>query len=126
MYAHMNGWNPWSTSAADLLDPLRNVLSSVGMRSAADSARRARLEHTMPRCSDAEILEQVERRISEDPRLRDSAIRVDGVYDGVVLLGGSAANAAAHTRAFEDAASVPGVRRVATEITTDDEAQDAA
>ena len=115
---------PW-ISAAELLDPLRTVLNSVGRRHAVDSRRRARLLEEAPRCSDAEILTCVLRRLAEDASLRDSDIRVDAVYDGVVLLGGTAANAAAHARAFEDAANVPGVRRVASEIITDD-AQDAA
>jgi len=112
-------WIPWTS--ADLLDPL----TAFSMRHAADVEQRERLMEAPPRSSDAEILKRVEQRIAADDRLRDSDIHVDAVYDGVVLLGGSAATARAHARAFEDAASVPGVRRVATEITTD-ETQDAA
>lgn len=117
-------WNPW-TSAADLLDPLRTVLNSVRSRRTADVERREPIIDQAPRCSDAEILERVVRRIAADEYLRGSDVHVDAVYDGVVWLGGSVADAIAHARAFEDAANVPGVRRVASEITTND-AQHAA
>jgi osmotically-inducible protein OsmY len=82
------------------------------------------IEHTA-RCCDAEIRELVTRRLADDEALRGSEIHVANVYDGVVVLGGSA-TLEAHARAFEDAASIPSVRRVRTEITTDNQEQDAA
>ncbi len=124
-------WNVLS-SAADMLDPLRTVLGVVRARAAEDDARRDELlgpdeigDPVAQHHCDAEISTEVEERLAADDRLRGSAIHVDAVYDGVVTLGGSAASPAAHCRAFDDAMSVPGVRRVVTEVSTDD-AQDAA
>jgi len=50
---------------------------------------------------------------------------VQSVNQGVVLLGGTAKTLSAHLRAVEVAASVPGVRRVASEIQSPDTLADA-
>ena len=118
-------WNAWN-AARGLLDPLRFVWSGVRARREDEARRRERMMMHTTRCCDAEILELVERRLAEDEALRGSEIHVEAVYDGVVVLGGSAATVDALARAFDDAASVSSVRRVRTEITTENREQDAA
>jgi len=68
---------------------------------------------------DAAIATQVEEAIERDAALKDSDIEVESVNDGVVLLGGHASSLTAHLDALDVAGKVPGVRRVASEITTE-------
>lgn len=75
--------------------------------------------------ADDELRERVETLLRRDAALEGSDIEVQSVNDGVVLLGGRAKTLDAHRRALEDARSVKGVRRVASEIRSPDELADA-
>ena len=70
--------------------------------------------------SDDLLKPQIERALQADPSLKSSAITVQSVNQGVVLLGGTAKTLSAHLRAVEVASGVPGVRRVASEIQSPD------
>jgi hyperosmotically inducible protein len=75
--------------------------------------------------SDAALKRRVEKALTEDPSLAHSSIEVESVNNGVVLLGGQAKTMGDHLRAIEDASSIPGVRRVSSEIKSPDELADA-
>jgi osmotically-inducible protein OsmY len=75
------------------------------------------------RYADADIQRAVQTRLLGARVLRVSGIRVAAVYDGLVLLTGTAVSAAAHLNALEVVAGVPGVRRVTTEVTIEDAGQ---
>jgi osmotically-inducible protein OsmY len=75
--------------------------------------------------SDDHISKQVAMALTADTLLKDSSISVRSVNNGVVLLGGTAKTLIAHLSAVEVAASVPGVRRVASEIQSPDTLADA-
>lgn len=66
--------------------------------------------------ADQELQSRVKDKLAKDPALSDSDIQVQSVNNGTVLLAGSAKTLSDHMRALEDARSVPGVRRVASEI----------
>lgn len=68
------------------------------------------------KASDAEIKDRVQKALKDDPQLQNSSVTVQSVNDGVVLLSGKTDSVIAHLTAIEDAARVPGVRRVASEI----------
>jgi hyperosmotically inducible periplasmic protein len=70
--------------------------------------------------SDADVKKQVETAMQADTSLKGSSITVQSVNNGVVLLGGTAKTLTDHLSAVEVAASVPGVRRVASEIQSPD------
>jgi len=70
--------------------------------------------------SDDDLKQRIEQRLQADPSLKASAISVQSVNQGVVLLSGTAKTLSAHLRAVEVAATVPGVRRVASEIQSPD------
>ena len=70
--------------------------------------------------SDDDLKQRVEQALQADPSLKSSNIAVQSVNQGVVLLSGTAKILSAHLRAVEDAAAVPGVRRVASEIQSPD------
>jgi hyperosmotically inducible protein len=72
------------------------------------------------RVSDDDLKQRIEQALQADPSLKSSAIAVQSVNQGVVLLGGTAKTLSAHLRAVEVAAAVPGVRRVASEIQSPD------
>ena len=67
------------------------------------------------RPADAELHRRIAARLAADPMLA-GRVRVESVYDGMVLLVGQVADGSAHARVFDLAAEVPGVRRVATDI----------
>ena len=93
---------------------VRNILQVVG-------GSRARLvKHT-----DSEIRKGVEQALRADRALAGSRISVRSVNDGVVLLAGRTNTMSEHLRAMGDAARVPGVRRVASEIESPKELTDA-
>jgi hyperosmotically inducible periplasmic protein len=71
--------------------------------------------------SDSRIRAQVEEALRADDVLGGSTIFVQSVRDGVVLLGGKSRTATDDLRAMADAARVPGVRRVASEIRSPDQ-----
>ncbi len=92
---------------------VRNILQVVG-------GSRARLvKHT-----DSEIRKGVEQALRADRVLAGSRISVRSVNDGVVLLAGRTNTMSEHLRAMGDAARVPGVRRVASEIESPKELTD--
>jgi len=66
--------------------------------------------------SNATIKENVRAALKRDAALKDSSIRVKSVDSGVVLLAGDAKTLSDHVRALQNASSVDGVRRVASEI----------
>lgn len=92
---------------------VRNLLVVV-----PDPARKA------TRVADAELKKQVSTVLERDMALQGSEITVKSVNDGMVLLSGDARTLSAHRRALEDARSVDGVRRVASEIRSPDELAD--
>jgi osmotically-inducible protein OsmY len=75
--------------------------------------------------SDDELKPRIEQALQADPSLKSSAISVQSVNQGVVLLGGTAKTLSAHLRAVEVASDVAGVRRVASEIQSPDTLADA-
>jgi osmotically-inducible protein OsmY len=76
------------------------------------------------KASDAELKDRVQKALKDDPRLESSSVSVQSVNDGVVLLSGKVDSVTAHLTAIEDAARVPGVRRVASEIESPDKFAD--
>jgi hyperosmotically inducible protein len=72
------------------------------------------------KASDDTIEKQVKKVIENDSALADSSIKVASVHDGTVVLSGKADTLSSHQRALIDARSVPGVRKVASEITSPD------
>jgi hyperosmotically inducible protein len=63
--------------------------------------------------------------LRDDPDLEGSDVSVQSVNKGVVLLSGSAESLSDHLDAVSTAASVPGVRRVASEVKSPDAVADA-
>jgi hyperosmotically inducible periplasmic protein len=70
--------------------------------------------------SDDYLKQRVEQALQADPSLKSSNTNVQSTNHGVVLLSGTTKTLSAHLRAVEDAAAVPGVRRVASEIQSPD------
>ena len=75
--------------------------------------------------SDDAVKNRVAKALKADKALEGSSISVQSVNNGVALLGGEAKTMSAHLRAVEDAARVPGVHRVASEIKSPDALADA-
>jgi len=75
--------------------------------------------------SDDALKQQIDQALQADPSLKSSAISVQSVNQGVVLLAGTAKTLSAHLRAVEVTSGVPGVRRVASEIQSPDTLADA-
>jgi hyperosmotically inducible protein len=71
--------------------------------------------------SDDQLEQRVETVLERDKALEDSNINVKSVNNGIVVLAGKADTLSSHQRALEDARSVDGVRRVASEIKSPDE-----
>ena len=65
---------------------------------------------------DEELQRQVETVLKRDQALAGSDIEVKSVNNGTIVLAGEAKTLSAHRRALEDARSVQGARRVASEI----------
>ncbi len=74
---------------------------------------------------DEVISDAVTRALANDEITRDSAIKVQSVNDGVVLLGGKADSLLQHLEAIRVADRVDGVRQVATEVQSGDALYDA-
>jgi hyperosmotically inducible protein len=66
---------------------------------------------------DDAVKESVQKAFDADPALKGSGITVASVNKGVVLLSGDAKSLEANLRAVEVARAIPGVRRVASEVT---------
>ena len=88
---------------------VRNLLQVVAAKSEAKTE-----------ATDAQIEERVKAAMKADRALADSSITVQSVNAGVVLLSGKARTLSDSYRAVDVAASVPGVRRVASEIQSPD------
>ena len=74
--------------------------------------------------ADSQLNERVTKALKDEPSLRDSSISVQSVNNGVVLLAGKANSVSDHLRALQVARSVPGVRRVASEVQSPDRLAD--
>ena len=74
--------------------------------------------------SDATIEKQVKKVLENDTTLANSSIKVASVHGGTVVLSGKADTLSSHQRALVDARSIPGVRKVASEIQSPDELGD--
>jgi hyperosmotically inducible protein len=70
--------------------------------------------------TDDQVKERVTAKLEANNALKDSSISVQSVNSGVVLLGGKAATLSDAYHAVDVTASVPGVRRVASEIQSPD------
>src|SRR5439155_26397509 len=97
----------------DGVKDVRNILQVVG-------GSRERLVKR----ADSDIRDEVEKALGTDRELAGSRVAVRSVNDGVVLLAGGANTMSEHLRAMGDAARVPGVRRVASEIESPNELTD--
>ena len=119
---------------------LHGTVHSAGEREKAESVAKATagvkgvrnlLQVVAPRHesavqqSDDHISKQVAKALTANTLLKDSSISVQSVNNSVVLLGGTAKTLTDHLSAVEVAASVPGVRRVASEIQSPDTLADA-
>jgi osmotically-inducible protein OsmY len=80
--------------------------------------------HEETEVDDKAIAKNVEDAIEADKSLDDSEIRVQSVNNGVVLLAGHATSLGDHLEALTVAGGVPGVRRVASEVTSDNRLYD--
>ncbi len=70
--------------------------------------------------SDDQIQKRVETVLENDAALKDSSIKVKSVNNGIVILSGKADTLSSHHRALADARSVPGVKKLASEIKSPD------
>ncbi len=75
--------------------------------------------------ADDALMERIMQELQADPALQGSRIAVQSVHQGVVLLAGTAKTLSDHLRAVTLAASVPGVRQVASEVQSPDTLADA-
>ena len=66
---------------------------------------------------DDAVKDSVQKAFDTDPVLKSSGIKVASVNKGVVLLSGDTKSLEANLRAVEVARAIPGVRRVASEVT---------
>jgi len=125
---------PWASVHVDTVDALVTLHGSVaspGERVAAEAAARGvrgmrevrNLLQVVPEPARAEVevadevlAERVAKALAADAALADSQLEVRSVNKGVVLLSGTAKSLSDHLRALEDAASVAGVKRVASQI----------
>jgi hyperosmotically inducible protein len=103
------------TKAADEARTVKGVKDVRNMLAVVPSAAKERVA-----ASDDTIDKQVKKVIENDAALKESSIKVASVHDGTVLLSGKADTISSHQRALMDARSVPGVRKVASEITSPD------
>jgi hyperosmotically inducible protein len=68
----------------------------------------------------SEVRDRVKKALAADPALGDSSITVQSVNAGVAVLGGTAQTLSDAHRAIDVVITVPGVRRVASEIESPD------
>jgi hyperosmotically inducible protein len=66
---------------------------------------------------DDAVKESVQKAFDADPALKSSGITIASVNKGVVLLSGDTKSLEVNVRAVEVARAIPGVRRVASEVT---------
>jgi osmotically-inducible protein OsmY len=91
------------------------LLSAVLVLSAPAAAR-----DEMVKKPDSELRAQVEEALRSDQGLTGASVRVQSVRDGVVLLAGRTKTTTDDVRAMGDAARVPGVVRIVSEIRSGD------
>lgn len=73
-------------------------------------------QHARIDAKDEDIKANVEKALKDETALNNSSIQVQSVNNGIVLLGGKASSLTDHLAAVEIAATVPGVRDVASQI----------
>jgi hyperosmotically inducible protein len=103
------------STAAEEARTVKGVKDVHNMLAVVPSAAKDRVK-----ASDDTIEKQVEKVIENDQALANSSIKVASVNNGTVLLSGKADTLSSHQRALVDARSVPGVRKVASEIQSPD------
>ena len=103
------------SKAAEEARTVKGVKDVRNMLAVVPSAAKDRVA-----ASDDQIKKQVEKVLENDAALADSSIKVASVNAGTVLLSGKADTISSHQRALIDARSVPGVRKVASEIQSPD------
>lgn len=118
---------------------LHGTVASAGEKARAEKAARGvsgvkevrsllqvveKPEQAATAVSDEKVSAELKKRLGDDPMLDDSSIEVQSVNDGVVLLSGKATTLTDHLHALELAWSVPGVKRVASEIESPEELAD--
>ena len=74
--------------------------------------------------SDDQIQKRAETVLENDASLKDSSIKVKSVHNGIVVLSGKADTLSSHHRALQDTRSIPGVKKVASEIKSPDQIGD--
>ena len=77
-------------------------------------------ERKMVKASDNEIKDKVSAALKADPTLESASVKVASVNDGVVLLSGKAKTLSQKLTAIESAHRVAGVRKVSSEIESDE------
>lgn len=80
--------------------------------------------HKQVAAADDQLEGRVKNVLDHDAALEQSSIKVKSVNNGIVVLSGKADTLSSHQRALEDARSVDGVRRVASEIQSPNELGD--
>lgn len=106
-------------TAAEEARTVKGVKEVRNMLAVVPSAAKDRVK-----ASDDAIEKQVKKVIENDQALANSSIKVASVNDGTVVLSGKADTLSSHQRALIDARSVPGVRKVASEIQSPDQLGD--
>ena len=81
-------------------------------------------ERESMRVADERVGLDVKRALASDPDLAGSAIEIESVHGGIVLLTGHADSGEAHERALADARDVQGVNRVESGIRSPDPLRD--
>jgi hyperosmotically inducible protein len=105
--------------AADVVDDIDGVVNVTNLLQVVPPSQENRVEK-----EDAEVKTSVSKALENQKDLTGSSIEVASVNDGVVLLSGNADSLFDHLAAVRTAAAVPGVRRVASEVKTDDRLYD--
>ena len=107
------------STAAEEARTVKGVKDVRNMLAVVPSAAKDRVK-----ASDDTVQKQVEKVLENDQALANSSIKVASVNNGTVLLSGKADTLSSHQRALIDARSVPGVRKVASEIQSPDKLGD--
>lgn len=105
--------------AADVVDDIDGVVKVTNLLQVVPPSQENRVQK-----EDAEVTTNVSKALENQKDLTGSSIGVASVNDGVVLLSGNADSLFDHLAAVRIAAAVPGVRRVASEVKTDDRLYD--
>ncbi|MFN2376264.1 MAG: BON domain-containing protein [Candidatus Binatia bacterium] len=98
-----------TAEAVEGVEAVRNLLQVVPARDEVAVAEK-----------DDDVHQRVTAALAADASLRDSSIAVQSVNKGLVLLKGDARTVSDHLTAIEVARAVPGVRRVASQVQSED------